>query len=171
MALFYGNDSRHAAVRSVAADVGRFGVDTRIRGHAVQGQLVPRAEMRCCADRDESRVTNGMPKRGVNCCTQRGYPAKAVLNTALRTFQGASMNVTVNEEIAALPPPIDGTIGHEVVLETACTLCGRRLVAIWCNSFLWDRHTKQFTDDSSYIVGCLNCDVEDNIETETERAA
>ena len=55
-------------------------------------------------------------------------------------------------------------------MQAMCS-CGRHLVAVWGRSFLWDECTKNFIDTSGYMVGCLKCDVEDNVETETERAA
>jgi hypothetical protein len=55
-------------------------------------------------------------------------------------------------------------------MQAMCS-CGRHPTAIWCTSYLWDVPTKRFVDDSGYMVGCLKCDVEDNIETEAERAA
>lgn len=61
-------------------------------------------------------------------------------------------------------------IKKEAVLQTLCTACGRHLVAIWCTSYMWVRG-QVFVDDSGYMVGCMKCDVEDNVETEEEGAA
>ena len=81
------------------------------------------------------------------------------------------MNDAVSKELSQLPaPPLGDTPHQEAVLQAMCS-CGRHLVAVWGRSFLWDECTKNFIDTSGYMVGCLKCDVEDNIETEEERSA
>jgi hypothetical protein len=67
-------------------------------------------------------------------------------------------------------PPMSDLPHQEVVLQAMCE-CGRHLVAVWGRSFLWDDGIKNFVDKSGYMVGCLKCDIEDNIETEEERLA